>query len=113
SRLSDLAAVHVTTTASGAGVAPISTATAQVTSVAMKGSLMTAKAKAGLVTLAAVGVFGAGYHTTHPGELQQLVHGTTTMTERKSATQPKTKAVQIPTMGPGEEVYQGTLTMTD
>lgn len=72
-----------------------------------KGTIMAAKTKAALVTLAAVGALGATYHSTHPGELKQILQGTTPSTVRPKQPARTWSASYVPTMGPGEEVFAG------
>jgi len=106
----------------GAGAAPqavsaTSTAAAgagaNLAAIFFQGAVMTGKVKAGLVTLAGVAVLGTAYHQTHPGELSQLLRGTTPSNVRIKPDRPAAKTFHTPTMGPGEEVYEGRLGAAD
>jgi RNA polymerase sigma factor (sigma-70 family) len=93
----------------GASPLPVSSAglLAKSSSIAVKGTVVTTKTKSGLVALAAVLTLGATYHQTHPGELKQLLRGTTPSTARIAPSHKPTKSFYTPTMGPGEEVFSG------
>ena len=109
--MSRLGAATANHTAAPIAASPMTAtgATAHTAAVAMKGTLMAGKTKAGLVALAAMTALGATYHTTHPGELQQLLRGTTPSNVKVAGPEKPAHTFFTPTLGPGEEVYVGRL----